>query len=428
MELIADPLMHLVQNAVIHGIEPPAERQARGKEPEGRVALRVYPHGRFVLVEVEDDGCGLDVQRLKQQALALGLRSEDELTRLSDREALELIYLQGFSTAPGVTHAAGRGVGMDVVRTNLTRVGGESQIETQPGAGTRFVLKLPLTLVVSEALFVRVGTEVYALPIHAVQRIVQVAPAQIETGAGREMFRLGDELLELVRLEDVLGLEPGGAEPLRPVVALQVEGRQFGVAVDELLGIEEVVIKGLGEFLEGLSLYAGATVTGEGRVVLLLSPAALGRAGRGRELAAGSAGLPAEAPEAAAGVRPKILLVDDSLSVRKVLGRMLEKAGFEAVAAVDGEDALQKVREHEFDAVITDLEMPRINGFELIQDLRRRPATRHVPILVITTRAGEKHLGMARSLGATGYFSKPVNEAALVSLLRTAMSRARARA
>jgi chemosensory pili system protein ChpA (sensor histidine kinase/response regulator) len=446
-EAIADPLMHLVQNAVIHGIEAPEPRRSRGKPEEGLLLLRAYLQGRFVTVEVEDDGGGIDVEALRRQAVALGLRTATAAAALTREQAIELAFLPGLSTSPAVTQEAGRGIGMDVVRTNVTRLGGEIAIETEAGTGTRFTLKAPLTLLISEALLVRVGAETFAIPVTAVRRMLHAGDADLATaaGGGEELLvRGGAGRLPLLRLDRLFGLAGRRTEPLLPVVVLAAGGRACALAVDELLGVEEVVIKGLGELLAELPLFSGAIVTAEGRVVLLLDapaftldPAALAAAAGAAATAAEAAGTAGEAwrrtaPDPAAAGSPdappagaagalgsarELLLVDDSVSVRKAVGQMLGRHGYRVTAVADGEEALEALRQGPFDAVLTDLEMPRLNGYELIEEIRRSPGGRELPIVVITTRAGSKHLDLARQLGATACFGKPFDAAALLSLL-----------
>jgi chemosensory pili system protein ChpA (sensor histidine kinase/response regulator) len=423
IEQVADPLLHLVRNAVVHGIESEDERRERGKPAQGTVHLSAAHRGGFVYIEVEDDGQGIDVERLKAEAVRRGFVQSEEAALLSAREALNLVFLPGFSTAPAVTTAAGRGVGMDVVRTNVSRVNGEIDVETEVGVGTRFTLKLPLTVVISDALLVRTGAETLAIPLNAVRVILSVRADTIQALDRAEMVQVDDELVDLVRLDRLLGLPAAGARTRIPVVVLRAGGVSLAVAVDELLGKEEIVIKTLGGFPEGVGPFAGATISGEGRVILLVDPARL------VELAEGSGHAPAahragvEEPEPprprpAADVR-RVLLVDDSISVRKFVGHMLERAGFRVVTANDGAEALQQLADTPVHAVITDLEMPRVNGYELIEDLRRRPATRNLPVVVLTTRAGDKHWSLARQLGVQHYVSKPVDEQAFVRLIRS---------
>jgi chemosensory pili system protein ChpA (sensor histidine kinase/response regulator) len=421
IEQIADPLLHLIQNAIGHGIESPADRQRTGKQAQGQITLSASQEGGFVLVVLEDDGRGIDTELVRRRAVERGLLPAAEAATLSDPDVLNLIFVPGFSTAASVTRTSGRGVGLDVVRTNVSRLNGEIHVETEPGRLTRFVLKLPLTVAIADALMVRCGSELFAFPLTAVSAMRPVDPTEIVSVGGRESVRIEDQMLELIRLGRTLGI-PGSPSSTRlPVVVLRGGGRPFGVVVDELLGKEEIVIKSLGAFLEGVGPFSGATISGEGRVILLLDPTLL------REAAAdGAAALPAEpvrAPEPGEE-GPRVMLVDDSVSIRKFVGQMLEKAGFRVVTAVDGQDALQQLVDQSVDVIVTDLEMPRVNGYALIEDLKRRAATREVPVIVLTTRAGDKHVRLAQRLGVRHYVAKPVDEQSFVQLVRSAVTTA----
>ncbi len=418
VERIVDPLMHLVQNAVIHGLELPANRVHANKPAAGNLFLGAYPRGNFVHLEVEDDGRGIDLEQLKESAVAQGLKRRDEVEMLSDEEALELIYLPGLSTSPEVTTAAGRGIGMNVVWHNVLRLNGEVAIETEVGVGTRFTLKLPLTLIVSEALMVRVGEEIFAVPAPAIKRLLQLP-------AGSTLAHVGTVETPLTWLHRLFHLPRARTTPELPVVLLQSGGRLIALAVDELLGLEEIVIKPLGLFLEGLQFFAGATISADGRVIPLLDPMAFAALAPGAEHAEDPEPPRAEPEEIAAtstAEQPTILLVDDSLSVRRILGETLRQAGFAVKTASDGVEALEAIRETSLVAVITDLEMPRLNGYELIEHVRRLPQTRALPIMVITTRAGAKHAQLAARLGATRYLSKPIEQAVLIAELRAMLT------
>jgi chemosensory pili system protein ChpA (sensor histidine kinase/response regulator) len=411
VEQLAAPLLHLVQNAIIHGLEPEAERRAAGKPPEGTVTLCASHRAGLIHIEVADDGRGIDLDVLKRTAVARGFVEAGRLPRLETRDLLDLLFQPGFTTADRVTTAAGRGVGLDVVRTNIARLGGHVEVDTRPGAGTRFTLKLPLTIAITDAFLLRVGTEVLALPVSAVQRVLRVGPSDIRRVGGAETVMVEGELIDLVRLAEALGLGAVSTPGPMPAVAVRAGRRAAALAVDELLGKDEVVVKSLGAFLDGCGPYAGATISGTGRVVLLLDPIRLVQGGGHRAATGTTATTESRRP-------PRVLLVDDSISIRKFVGQMLERAGFLVVTATDGAEARERLGEISVDAVITDLEMPRLNGYELVRDLRRRPATREVPVVVLTTRAGDKHVDLARQLGVTHYVTKPVDDSRLVRLLQ----------
>lgn len=420
IEQVADPLLHLVRNAIDHGIETDEERRAAGKPARATVSLSAFHQGSFVHVQVADDGRGMDPVLLCERAVRQGFLSPEAAHALGDREALNLVFLPGFSTAGEVTATSGRGVGMDVVRTNVSRLHGEIDLQSEPGAGTRITIKLPLTVVISDALLVRSGGETFAVPMNAIRSIVQVRPAEIEQAGDRERVVVEGEAVELIRLDRVLAL-PAGRPPARqPVLVFRSGVRPLAVAVDELVGKEDVVIKSLGGLLERVGPFAGATISGTGRVILLVDPSRLAETAEASRLA-GRVAADARgrgAGQGCAGAQARrILLVDDSISIRKFVGQMLEKAGFEVITANDGAEALRRLGDTVVDAVITDLEMPRISGYELIEDLRARASTRALPVVVLTTRAGAKHVNLARRLGIAHYVTKPVDEGAFVRLI-----------
>ncbi len=423
IEQIVDPLLHMVQNAIAHGIEMPDERRASGKEPAGTVTLSAAHEGGAVLVEIADDGRGIDPDLVRRRALAQGFVTAD--AELDDRQALDLIFLPGFSTAAAVTTAAGRGVGMDVVRTNVRRLNGDVEVHSVAGEGTRFTLRLPLTLLVSDALIVSVGDERLAVPLNAVQLVMEARAEDLHAGARGEAILIGEESRDLVSLAATLGVEAAPRRAGRPVIVVRGAGRTIALEVDGILHKQEIVIKPLSRFLEGAGPYGGASVGADGRVTLLLDPGALVEM-TGRTSAAVRA-TPrvrrrVETADDARGARGRVLLVDDSVSVRRFVGQMLQKAGFTVTTAGDGADALARLAEASYDVVVTDLEMPRVNGYELIDDLRRRPATRDLPVIVLTTRAGDKHVALATSLGVRHYVTKPVEEHGFVTLVTSLVS------
>jgi chemosensory pili system protein ChpA (sensor histidine kinase/response regulator) len=430
IEQIVDPLLHIVQNAVGHGLETPDERRARGKPPAGTVTLSASHRGAFVVVEVADDGRGIDAERLRRRAVAQGFVTPEAAAAMTEREALDLIFRPGFSTAAEVTTTAGRGVGMDVVRTNVGRLAGEIEVATEPGAGTRFILRLPLTVLVTEALLVRAGSEVLAVPLNAVHVIATLGAEARRIGPEGDAALVEGRWVPLVHLDQALGLPPSPAPARRPVLALRGASGLFACAVEQVLHKEEIVVKPLGAFLDGIGPYGGATVSADGRVTLLLDPTRLGDLATSafphRERA-GEATAPANlTPDAGTtgGPRRRVLLVDDSISVRKFVGQMLDKAGFDVTTAHDGAEALARLGESQFDVMVTDLEMPRLNGYELLEDIRRRPGTRELPVVVLTTRSGEKHQSLARRLGVDHYLTKPVVEDAFVRLVEAVTLRA----
>jgi chemosensory pili system protein ChpA (sensor histidine kinase/response regulator) len=415
LEDITDPMLHLVKNAIAHGIETRDERTAKGKDEAGTITLRAYPQGNYIFVEVQDDGAGINIEKVKAKAVEKGLRTSEQVDALSDDEATNLIFLPGLSTAKEVTTDAGRGVGMDAVASNIRKLGGEIAIATELGKGTRFTLRLPLTLLVSEAMMVRSGGQTLAFPVNTVRTLRYLNADQL---TGSEV-NVGDQMLPLYHLHELLQLPTQAQGFERAVAVLETGSGQVAVSVDDFAQIEEVVIKSLGETLQKLSYLSGATISSRGEVILLLDPAGLVKL-------AGQSSQQNSSLRPAATVQTiqqslRLLLVDDSVSVRKVVSKMLQRAGYDITTANDGQDALEVMRQgtQAFDVILTDLEMPRLNGYELIEDVRRRQSKEQLPILVMTTRAGEKHMNLALELGANNYFTKPVDENKLLNFLRT---------
>jgi chemosensory pili system protein ChpA (sensor histidine kinase/response regulator) len=419
VELMADPLVHLVRNAIAHGIEPEETRRQLGKPPQATLHLGAAHKGGSVYIEVADDGRGIDLEAVSEAARRGGFVTAETIGRLGERDIVDLIFLPGLTTATSVTTAAGRGVGMDVVRANVGRLGGEIEVQTEAGRGTRFRIRLPLTVAISDALMVRVGSEVLAIPVPAVKAVLQARPDQIQSFAGAESVEIDGEPVDLVRLGRLLRIPSDGDAGSLSIVTLRTGRKTLAVVVDEFLMKEEIVVKNLGGFLQGIGPFSGATVTGEGRVILLLDALKL------LEMSLAAPAPPALDGERATDAAPvtegqrRVLLVDDSVSVRKFVGGMLERAGFHVVAARDGAEALQQLAECPVDVVVTDLEMPRLNGYELIRDLNREPTTCGLPVVVLTTRAGSKHVDLARELGVEHYIAKPVDEASFVQLIES---------
>ena len=425
VERLVDPLTHLVRNAVAHGIETAEVRTARGKTPMGTVYVSAAHRGNSVLLEVEDDGGGLNIEKIRAQAVSMGLLTPDTASSLPQSELTNLIFLPAFSTADSVGGQAGRGMGMDVVKRTIEGMGGQIIVETLQGVGTKFTLQLPLTLLISTALLFRVGAQRYALPLPSVREVILPAPGDIQSVDGRAIIRVLDETISVEYLRTFLHQEPQRQEESLPVIIVRTPIGPLGLVVDELLGRQEIVIKGLGT-LKPLqkSYFGGATIDPEGRVVLVLDANRLVSPPENVSIATKTTGsmprLSGPSEGEGAGVLAKggrqasILLIDDSLSIRKFVGRMLEGGGFAVETAVDGEEGLRKAANGSFHLIITDLEMPKANGYEVIQALRNRPSTHSTPVVVMTTRAGEKHRQVALGMGANGYITKPVEERALI--------------
>jgi chemosensory pili system protein ChpA (sensor histidine kinase/response regulator) len=438
IQQISDPLVHLVRNSVAHGIERPDDRASVGKPRTGRVSLRAYHRGNHIYIEVEDDGRGIDYDRVKQSAIERGLISAETADRLTERDLREMLFHPGFSTAPVKTELAGRGVGLDVVRANLTALNGEIDIQSTSGTGTKFTLKVPLTLIISPALFVRCGATSFALPLAVVEEIRRLRADEIEDVGGKLLTKVRDVVTEVVRLDTYLGLPP--LEPINGyfhMVVANAGDRKIGVVVEEVLGKDEIVIKSLGEYLRRVKIFPGTTIAPDGSLILLIDlnrlvaaeptdrRALQANASAARIFAPGSTAvargtIPTEAIDRVDQER-LIIVADDSISVRKFVGRMLEKNGYRVKLAADGLEAAELVAQHGCHLVITDLEMPRMTGYELMAQLRQTPAAKRIPVLVVTSRAGEKHRNRAVKEGAAAFLTKPVQEDQLIAAVEQLM-------
>jgi chemosensory pili system protein ChpA (sensor histidine kinase/response regulator) len=427
IQQISDPLIHLVRNAVAHGLESAEDRYESGKSDHGNVAVRAYHRGNHIFIEVEDDGYGIDYEKVRSKAVELGLASAEDAAQLSERDLLEILFHPGFSTAQRKTELAGRGVGLDVVRSNVSALNGEIDIETQKRGGTRFTLKVPLTLIISQALFVRCGEHMFALPLAFVEEIRRLRADDIEDVGGKLLTKVRETVTEIVRLDSQLGLKP--ADPINGyyrLVIANVAGRQVGIIVEDVLRKDEIVIKNLGPYLRNVKMFPGATIAPDGNLILLIdvnrliAGEAIERrplmtpAGAARIFAPGAEAVATGSiPRAAMEIVPEekvVVLADDSISIRKFVGRMLEKAGYRVKLACDGLEALEIALQVRCDLIITDLEMPRTNGYELMSHLRQADETRNIPVMVVTSRAGAKHRERAMREGARAFLTKPVQE------------------
>ena len=434
IQQISDPLIHLVRNAVAHGMEKQEERYSLGKTDHGNLAVRAYHRGNHIFIEVEDDGRGIDYNKVRTTAIELGLATAENAAALDENELLDFLFHPGFSTAPRKTELAGRGVGLDVVRANLASLNGEIEIETEKGQGTRFTLKVPLTLIISQALFVRCGKHTFAFPLAFVEEIRRLREDDIEEVSGKLLTKVRDVVTEVVRLDAQLGLEQ--VEPVNGwyrMVIVNVASRQVGIIVEEVIRKDEIVIKSLGEYMRNVKMFPGATIAPDGNLILLIDVNRLvaGESIEHRPLMTSATAARIFAPGATAvakGVIPAaavdnvpeekvIVLADDSISVRKFVGRMLEKAGYRVRLAADGLEALEIVTQFRCDLVITDLEMPRTNGYELMSHMRQHPQARMLPVMVVTSRAGAKHRERAIKEGAIQFLTKPVQEDQFISVV-----------
>ena len=403
------PLLHLVRNAVSHGIEPPAARQTRGKPATGTVRIAATLQDKHLLLSVEDDGAGIDFAAIAARGRAMRLIPPGETW--NREQLLSLAFRSGFSTRPVVTDLAGRGVGMDVVVTDIEAMNGSVTIDSRDGLGTTVRIALPITTSIDEVLLVQAGTQLFGLPIAYVDRVLPIDIADLGDRTPHSISVDGEELATLV-LGPLVG-EPAPLEHATAVV-LRVSGRTVALVVDHVQAQHEAVVRPLGRMLDPHPLLAGVVVSGTGAVILVLRSDTL------LELATSSVDLhePLESLAARSAAPPRgqaILFVDDSISVRKVATHFLENSGRAVVTAVDGLDAIEKLASGRFGVVVTDLEMPRMHGYELIAAMRRHAVHHHLPVIVCSSRTSDKHRQRAYQLGAQGYLTKPFTQDQLLA-------------
>jgi two-component system chemotaxis sensor kinase CheA len=403
LEALSDPLLHLVRNAVDHGIELPDEREAAGKPRQGHVVVSAEATGGEICITIQDDGRGMDAQRVRDTAVRKGLLAADAAALLNDQEALDLVFLPGFTTAPILTDISGRGVGMDVVRTNITELSGQVLLESQPGHGTTISLLLPLTLVTTRIMLVQVGQQTFALPAPGCQGIIWVSQRDISTVEGRATIGYNNRTVPVLRMADLLGIpaeQPFQRSERAPGLILGQAQRSLIVLVDRVLDEREAVIKPIGPLLEHQRRYVGAIQLGDGRLVLMLNPLTLTQNARGvAPLRAGDAEAPTRRSQ-------RLLIADDSFTTRELIRSILQAAGYDVTAAMDGMDALDKLRQQPYDLVVSDVEMPRMNGFELTSNIRHELGLIDLPVIIVTSLASDEHKRRGLEAGAQAYIVK----------------------
>ncbi|NML26771.1 hybrid sensor histidine kinase/response regulator [Zoogloea dura] len=413
LEAMTGPLGHLVRNAVAHGIETPERRRQAGKPEIGQITLKVSHEGNEVVIEFRDDGAGLDFDRIRTHALESGLISRDE--DVDDKRLTNLIFVPGFTTAT-LSSLAGRGVGMDVVKSETAAVGGRISVETESGQGTCFRIHLPLTLAVTQALLVKAGGRTFAIPSSMVAQVLELkAPALEKIRQERGTEWLGEHYgyRYLPRLLGDYTSHPQ-VERFNWVLLLRAGSETLALHVDTLRGNQEVVVKNAGPQYARMVGYSGATVLGDGEIVLILNPVAL--AARSPVVEGDDTPLRLTTP--AVPSQPLVMVVDDSLTVRKITGRLLEREGYRVITAKDGVDALEQLQTARPDVIIADIEMPRMDGFDLTRNIRADAALKRVPIIMITSRTAEKHKRYAEEIGVNHYLGKPYDEDVLLGLIQ----------
>ncbi len=410
LEEINDPLVHIMRNAVDHGIEPAAERVAAGKPAAGTIKLSARQEGDHIVIEVSDDGAGIDPARVKAAAVRKGYLTESEAKSMSDREARYLIFEKGFSTAAIITEISGRGVGMDVVREFVVeRLKGSLDVDSELGQGTRFRLTIPLTLAIIRALLLRVSGQTFALPTSSVEETARVEPSEIIKVEGHEVIRRQRRTIPLVPLRDILGLdaiEQDSEGGKIPVATLAFSGHRLGLIVDAFVGEQQIVIKTLGTHLKRVDNVAGVTILGAGEVVPILSVPDL--MANGRQLTGARMRRTGQVKEKQAGPR-KILICEDSFTTRELERSIFEAAGYDVETATDGAMGLARLREGlNPDAVVTDVQMPNMTGFELTKAIKSDETLAHIPVIIVTSLERDEEKAEGINAGADAYITKSV--------------------
>lgn len=405
---LRDPLLHLARNAVDHGIESPEARFAAGKPPAGRVLVRIEPRGTRVGIVVSDDGAGLDLAAIRAAAVRKGVLGEDAAAQTDDAEAARLVFHPGLSTAQAVTAFSGRGVGLDVVQETLFRLQGTVDVSFEPGIGTRFDVQVPLTLAATTALLFRSGRDLAALPVEAVERVLLAADSDVGTVAGRATVSVRGEQVPYAPLSSLLGSPAGPAQGKRhPALVVASGSQRVVIGVEEVLGQHELVVSSLGSRASRVAHLAGAALLDDGRVVGVISAPEILR----RAQPADAAAAPIE--------RPRILVADDSLTTRSAMRALLEIAGYSVLPAADGEEALALLRENGAQLVVSDIQMPRLDGFALTRRIKSDPRLRTIPVVLITSLEAPEDRAAGLEAGADGYLVKrDVERGKLLDLVR----------
>lgn len=422
VEEIGDPLTHIIRNSCDHGIEDPATRKAAGKPEKGTIELKAYNEGNHIVIEIIDDGKGIDAEAIRIKAVERGLISENEADTMSNKEIYSIIFRPGFSMAAKVTNISGRGVGMDVVKTNVEKLHGVIDIDSEIGKGTTLKLKIPLTLAIIQSLLVGTQEEIYAIPLANVNETVRVSVDNIYTIEGKNVLRLRDEVLSLVRLSDLFGvkqvLESGDQTY---VVVISVAETKLGIIVDNLIGQEEIVIKSLGSYLANIDGIAGGTIRGDGRVTLIVDVGVIMDMAKEVKVDIKSS-MSAEAIQKAkeSPADYKVLVVDDSKMDRAIISKALAPTGITLIEATNGLEALNIIKssEHAFDAVLIDIEMPKMDGYTLAGEIRKYSKYRNLPLIAVTSRTSKSDRLRGVEVGMTEYITKPYSAEYLENVVR----------
>lgn len=422
LEKISAPLEHMLRNAVAHGLESPDARRAAKKNEIGEISLTLRQESNEIVIIVSDDGAGLDLEKLRRKGLEKGLLEAGRDP--SEAELIQLIFTPGFSTAEEITELSGRGVGMDVVRSEITGIGGRIESATIHGKGTTFTIYLPLTLAVTQAVLVRGGENTFAISSAMVEQVLRIKPDTLSGFYERGAIESQGHTYPLHYLQHLLGPDHTAAQlqSYNSVLLLRSGIQRAAVHIDEMIRNQEIIVKNINPQLARVPGIAGATVLGDGKIVLILNPVQLAQ--HARAVASPAVSQPVMSKPLARAV----MVVDDSLTVRKITSRLLEREGYHVLTAKDGVDALEQLKETLPDVMLVDIEMPRMDGFDLTRNIRHDPRTAAIPIIIISSRTAEKHRSHAEQLGVNAFLGKPYHEAELLQLIAQFMGEKQQRA
>jgi chemotaxis protein histidine kinase CheA/ActR/RegA family two-component response regulator len=409
LSLIVDPIVQILRNAVAHGIESPEERKKTGKNIKGTITVNAKRKGNDITIKITDDGRGIDFDKIRKKAIRLGYFDSNE--EISEQECLNLIFSPGFSTTDKADHTSGRGIGLDIVKESLSKIGGKLKLDSQPGKGTTFDLMIPLSLAMASGIAVKSGHVEFVIPVSYIDEVFAVHEKDITKKDKKLYINHRNQIIQLYFLSDNLELTQIKGSDEIPIIVVDLGARKVVLAVDEILGHEEIFIKPLSKFLMGLKYYIGTTQSSNGDIRLVLDVFSLflddisfsGEMGRS----------PVKVPDDL-----KILVVDDSLSIRRYMSACLSQINCKVKTAANGMEAIQVLDKEEFNLVITDLEMPIMHGYELIERIKSTEKISHIPVVVLTSRGNEKYQTKAKELGAQGYLVKPFKDEELFKVVR----------
>lgn len=432
IEQISDPLMHIVRNSIDHGLESPDDRRRAGKPPEGTLRIQAKHKGDLVVIEIEDDGRGIQTEAVKKTALDREIVTEAEIAEMNEEEIRELIFEPGFSTQEEASETSGRGVGMDVVRSNIRDLNGSVIMRTTEGEGTKFTIKLPLTVAIIQVLLVKVQQQRFALPVPSVSETLQVPKKEIRQVLGQEVFEVRGQSIPILRLSNILGLSQSSHhtdQDTHPVVMVESEDQKLGILVDELLKEQEIVIKNLGTLIDDVQFASGATIMGDGKIVLIVDVGEIIQEADNLEKNRSRDEDKTDQPTGNVPSSPSdsgnreydnqtVLVVEDNATQRQVIHETLESAGFRTITANNGREGLDLARENKVDFVTSDIRMPEIDGYEFTDELRNREEYTSVPILLISSLDEKIDKMRGFDVGADGYLEKPFDEEELLKKVK----------